>query len=272
MVEIASGPNQLRAVLDIAENALTVAHLVTTDIWWADPEMSVVEARDFMRASNFDASPLREEPTRRYVHVDDLQTGLGRLKEVARPIEVSNLVTSSLSLTKAIAALKHRAFFFVLEGNHILGIVTRSDLQRPAVGMVIFSISLAAEAGLTQLVQRSYRNDWFRHLSQGRQDYVTGIFDQRHRSNTEISRLDCMMLEDRLCLVGTRPELWRQLGFVSRRQFEDWADTLKNLRNTLAHGGDVLDVQPRPIEAIELFEKLVAFAETVYGVVSQRTP
>ena len=271
MVQVEPGQNRLRAVLDIAENALTVAHIATIDIWLADPQMSVADASSYMLSHHFDAAALSEDPIWRYVHVDDLQDPQALIGDLARPIEVSNLVTSTLSLTEAIVALKRHPFFFVLAGNRLMGMVTRSDLQRPAVSMVTFSISLAAEAGLTQLIQRIYGDDWFANLPQGRQVYVSEIFEDRHRSNAEILRLDCMMLEDRLCLVGKRPVLWRELGFESRHQFETWADTLKDLRNTLAHGGDLLDVRPQPIEAIDLFEKLAVFGESVYRAVSQAT-
>lgn len=62
--------------------------------------------------------------------------------------------------------------------------------------------------------------------------------------------------------VFTRADL--QLPVVTVRRFCRWIKPVKHLRNTLAHGGNILSAEPDPIKAIELLQEVRRFAELAW--------
>jgi hypothetical protein len=217
-----------------------------------------------MRSFGYDVAPVREERPHRYVDLLDVADSTRAVTDIAKPIDISLLVTAELPLVDAIRAFATARYFFVLESNRLAGVVTWSDLQRPAVSMVLFSLVLAAEQAMSSLIGASYGQDWESHLPASRRRFVRGIFDQRRRHNTEISMLECLMLEDRLRLVAKKTELLRSLNFGSRATFERWANKLKKVRNVLAHGGGLLDAERNPSLAVGLFNDVRQFTEGVW--------
>jgi hypothetical protein len=257
--------NFLPSLLSIAEETLTVAHLATTELWMAIPSRSCrAVARDMSRRG-FDAAPLRETPPVRFVAMADLVGRLGPVANAAQPIGIAHLVTSDLSLVDAVELLAGDPhFFFVLVANQLGGIVTVSDLQRPAVSMVAFSLVLAAETALNRIIEQHHGKDWITLLSDKHERQLRSVFDRHRRHNADLALLDCLTLDDRLHLIGLSDEARRALGLTSPLDLEERLHQLKHLRNTLAHGGGLLDVERDPNKAIVLFTEIRRFAQTAW--------
>lgn len=261
----------LRAILRIAETSLRAGDLATRDLWRADPSWSCVEAHARMAALDFDVAPLDEEPLQRYVLRSDLAEALGAPEEPverrAHPTDATHLVTSDLGLAEALDLLRDRSFLFVMEGGGVAGIITPSDLQRVPVSMVV-SIILAAEVGMDELIRRWHGEEgWLRYLSEERRRRLEERYQALVRASLEITRLELLMLEDRLRLVGRIGDHRVVLGFSSRERFERWAERLKRVRDALAHGRTLLDVEHDPKEALELVHEIRSFAERVWDLV-----
>jgi len=176
------------------------------------------------------------------------------------------LVTSSLGLAEGVALLAMEPFYFVMEGSHLAGIVTRADVQRPAVSMVTLSLILAAEARMGVLIQGWLGPEWEVYLTDERRNRLAEILEDRRRRNVEIGLLDCLMLGDRLKLLGKNRELIRALGYGEPGAYKDWKEQLGHLRDTLAHGGSLLDHDPEPIRAIQLFDAVRGFADVIWSL------
>lgn len=73
-----------------------------------------------------------------------------------------------------------------------------------------------------------------------------------------------MRLHDRLRLLAKCYRVVSELGFASGKQFRCWKKRLVNLRDNLAHGGGLLHAESDPVDAIELFEDVRSFAETIW--------
>jgi hypothetical protein len=219
----------------------------------------------------FDFAPVDEDPPRRYVVREDLDEGprmQGTALDVARPIDATHLATASLGLADGVLLLKEAGFFFVMEGNKLRGIVTKADLQRPAVSMVTLSLALAAEAGMDRIIENWHGQEWQNSLSPKRRRAAEDVYKERKRHDVDIELLQCIMLADRMTLLGKLPPVIELLGFQSRAEFNRWARKLEELRNTLAHGGDIFDIEGNPGAAIELFRKVKGFAERIWKVPS----
>lgn len=256
----------------MAERSLSVIHLATTDLWWADPAAPARALLFEMEQRGFDAAPIREDPPSRFVDLAGLKDSSGTASDVARPIDISLLITAEMPLADAVTRLGDRPYYFLIESSELSGIVTRSDLQRPAVTMVTFSIILAAEMALTELIARSYGDSWVSNLSAEEQDQITKVYDERVRRNAEISKLDCMMLRHRLSLVEPLAAIRNALGYPSKSSFKVWSESLKRVRDTLAHGTGLLDAYADPVKAIAFFQNAREFAavswELAFGVES----
>jgi hypothetical protein len=268
-VEVPRG--RLDAVLQIAESGLTLEHVATFPVSTGNPSSSCADVAGFMRDEGFDVVVLDEEGERyRYVEVVDIEGRTGTVGDHARMIDTRHLLPASLSLAEGLEALRRQPFFFLLRGRSIEGIFTRADIQRPAVSMLTFGFILAAEAGINELISSRCGDAWPEMLSEARLATVEAILQERRRYNAELTLLDCLMLEDRLRVAQKSDEVRGKLGFASGKQVRAWGQALKPLRDTLAHGGSLLDHAPDPDSALELVHDVRAAAHRVWDAVADR--
>jgi predicted transcriptional regulator len=263
----------LESIRALAEGSLRAGDLAESDLWFVEPTWSVAEALTRMNDVDFDIAAVRDEPVRQYVVRSELShaTTDGTAVSLAHPIDVGHLVTTDLSLAEALDLLRDRGFLFVIRGGGVAGIITPSDAQRVPVSMVVLSLILATEAGLDRMIGVGYGSEaaWLTALPPRRRTALERRFEARTRWNTETSRLDLLMLEDRLSLLGRRPELRKRLGFASRKAFETWCRLLQRTRDELAHGHTLLDVRADPAKALDLVRQVREFASSVWTVVAE---
>ena len=92
------------------------------------------------------------------------------------------------------------------------------------------------------------------------------VYEVRLRTNTEVTKLDCLMIHDLLDLLYECTATLETLGFTKSR-FKKWKEQLVRLRDALAHGGGLLHAEPDPLRAIQLFEDVRGFAEKTTSLV-----
>ena len=250
--------------MEIVENSLTVLQLAELDLKRADPARSAGQTCQWMHKNGFDAAPLDEPEPYRFVGASWLEPNGDPVIGQARVIDATLLVSSDLGLADGVSRLKAHPYYFVLQRDNLQGIVTRADLQRPAVGMVLFSLILTSEAAANVIIDRCLGRTWIEHLPVEQRARVDEIFNQRVRTNTQVTRLECLMLHDRLRLLGKCDRVVSELGFASGKQFKSWKERLVNLRDNLAHGGGLLHAESDPVHAIQLFEDVRSFAERIW--------
>jgi hypothetical protein len=263
---------QLVPLMGLVESSLTVMQLAELDLKRVDPGWPAEQAHRWMRKNGFDAAPLDEPEPHRFVGASWLEPNGDPVAGQARPINATLLVASDLGLADGVSRLKEYPYYFVLRRDNLQGIVTRADLQRPAVGMVLFSLILTSESAANVIIDRYLGPAWIEYLPGEQRERVNDIFNQRLRTNTEVTSLECLMLHDRLRLLGKCDRAVSALGFTSGVQFKKWRERLVNLRDNLAHGGGLLHAQSDPILAIELFEDVRSFAERIWGLVLSACP
>jgi hypothetical protein len=258
---------QLRILLQIAENSLSVTELAETDLQWVNPEWTAKQTLDWMHEHGFDAAPIDDPEPRRVVVAGQLSPSDESVALQARPLDAALLVSSDLSLADGIMRLKRQQFYFVLQRDRIQGIVVRADLQRPAVSMIIFSLILAAEAAMKEIIGRNLASAWFEELRPAARAGVDEVYAVRMKTNTQVTQLDCVMTHDLLALLNKCPGVVDQLGLTKNR-YKKWKERLRLLRDTLAHGGGLLHAEPDPLSAIQLFEDVRNFAERTTSLVA----
>ena len=188
---------QLRPLMEIVENSLTVLQLAELDLKRADLAWSAEQTCQWMHENSFDAAPLDEPDPYRFVGASWLESNGAPVIGQARLIDATLLVSSDLGLADGVSRLKAHPYYFVLQRDNLQGIVTRADLQRPAVGMVLFSLILTSEAAANVIIDRCLGPTWIEHLTVEQRSRVNEIFNQRLRTNTQVTRLECLC-----CTIG----------------------------------------------------------------------
>lgn len=253
-------------MLRIAEESLSVLYVAEVALEYADPDMTVRDVKRWLRTNGFDAAPLAEPSPHRFIALEGDEPSAARVGDVARPIDAAVLATSTLSLANGVAMLGDCPFFFVMAGRELAGIVTRADLQRPAVGMVVFSLILAAESAMNRIIGDRLGPDWLGYLGDESRRDVERLYAERVRTNTQITELDCLLLSQRLRLIAKCPGVFEALGFDGQESIKMWKTRLLDVRNQLAHGGSILGCVPEPVGAIDLFGEIRAFAERLWEI------
>lgn len=258
----------LGTLLRIAESSLAVTHLAELDLKKAAPDWTARQTLEWLWGNGFDAAPIDEPEIRRLVVKDVLLPDDEPVIRQAQPMDAAMLVSSDLSLADGVSRLTALPFYFVLKQDQVKGVVTRGDLQRPAVSMVVFGLILAAESAMSVLIERHLGPSWMDGMNGAQRRDVAKIFEDRRRTNTEVTPLECLMLHHRLDLVAHCPDVISALGFTSGKKFKAWKVRLGRLRDTLAHGGGLLHAEPDPLCAIELFKDARSFAEGLWKLVA----
>ena len=135
--------------------------------------------------------------------------------------------------------------------------------------MVVLALALSAEPALDRLIEAAYGDDWPSSLAEGRLEKAREVFDARRRTNTEIGLLQCLMLTDRMTLICKKQELRKALGFANRKSFETLSSHLSQLRDTLAHGGNLLQAEGDVGRAVDLVGSVRSFAEGVWNLADE---
>jgi hypothetical protein len=81
--------------------------------------------------------------------------------------------------------------------------------------MIIFSLILASEAAMREIIGRNLASVWFDELRPAARAEVDEVYAIRLKTNTQVTKLDCVMTHDLLALLQKCPGLW--ISSASRR-------------------------------------------------------
>ena len=135
--------------------------------------------------------------------------------------------------------------------------------------MIIFSLILASETAMREITSRNLASVWFEKLRPAAKTEVETVYNNRVKNNTEVTKLDCLMIHDLLALMNECTGIVTQLGFT-KSQFKKWKERLRLLRDTLAHGAAYFTPRPDPMRAVQLFEDVRGFAEKTTRFIATR--
>jgi hypothetical protein len=259
----------LPSLRSIVERAVTVRDIVGDPIWTVLPSAKAREAATILAVRDFDVAGLAEDPVTRYVSREALIGARGAVQRVAQPMLASDVVASDLPLADLMTALRTREYLFVLDHDRIRWIVTRADLQAPAVGMVVLTYLVAIEIAMAELVVSELGDSWPDHLTDQRRSRALEIFERRQKDNAAIGLQDCLYFGDWLYLAARAPAVREALGAPSTRALEGAIGFFAEMRNGLAHGGSILDGSSSE-EAIDRFIRIRNFADLIWQLIDRR--
>jgi hypothetical protein len=260
--------SELRSLID---SGITI-RAILEPLQSAAADASSTEIAHVLRARDFDVAGVQAEidgPVLGFVERAALVGGT--VREHITPLLAEHLMSDASPLSMAFATLKGRPRVFVLEGAHVKGIATRTDLNKPPVRIYLFGLVSLLEMHLAFWIGAEYPNDsWQEQLSAGRLAIAKKVLDERHAAGQASKLLDCLQMGDKRDLLLTRPVLCHDLGLASKTEAKRFLKRAEALRNLLAHGQHNLIEGSSWEELFALVEWLEGFVRTSDDQVEQR--
>lgn len=264
-------PAPLQAINALIEETLTVRDLVDRQIWTFDPGQPASEALASMTAQGFDVAAVGPEPLMSFVSRKALQKCDGSVRDVAEPISVRSCVDRSLPIGELFGHLERNEHAFVLNGDHVRWIVTRADLNAPAVGVVVLAYLTAIEGGFRELARPMTGDQLLRFFDEPRRKEILDLQERKRRGNVAVGIHDCLTLGNWFHVVREHAPTLDALGFVDTLSHRNETESFSELRNSVAHGGRLLD-QLAPDVALATVRRVRHYAGRVWDAVDRMQP
>ena len=219
-----------------------------------------------MIISDYDVMGVQNGESTGYVFRDDLRTG--SISDFMKQFQPSELISETTPLIDLFPILKNRERVFVLTKNKIDCIVTRSDLQKAPVRMLIFGFISILEMHLLQIIKRIYPDgSWKNFLKRNRFNEAKKTYDLRHAKNEALDLIDCIQLADKRDLLINNVDILKKIGFNSKTTAEKFLKKVEGLRNKLAHAQEIDSGSSWP-EIIELTVKVESIIKKIENLES----
>jgi hypothetical protein len=163
------------------------------------------------------------------------------IQEYVNPITPLDLIAESTPLIKVLDVLREKQHAFVLVGDEVAGIITRADLQKPPVRILLFGLISLFEMHLAfQIKQRYPHESWQGELSEKRLQMANDLLEQRKGRNEEIDLLSCLQLADKKTLLLASEEMREHFGLPGKKTAERTLRRVGKIRDKLAHSQDLV--------------------------------
>ena len=173
------------------------------------------------------------------------------------------LVSSKLNLIEIIEKLYYRqinqmpTILFIGDQGTPEGIINHADLNKRPVSVVLYIALSDFETKLSKLIVNYREEDWWlRKLGENDRKKLQEKFELEKESGVELDMMHCAMLSHKLKVLNNTEELWRKLGFNSRKQVKKLG-SLNKWRNRVYHKADKKDLIYNKNDLIELWEVLI---------------
>lgn len=205
-----------------------------------DGNQPAAHVRRRMEAQGFDVVGLRDDGFAvGYVCREDL-TG-GACLDHLRYFGSNQVVGRDLPLRDTLMGLGEQPYLFVTSLGAVAGIITRADLQKPAVRMWLFGLITLVEHALEVMIRvRFPEGSWREHLSPARVERAEQFQAERQRRNESLNLVSCLALADKGKILFKDAATRAQLGFASASAAREALSNVEKLRNALAHAHDIV--------------------------------
>jgi hypothetical protein len=156
------------------------------------------------------------------------------------PFDYSEIISSSTPLIELLPLLKSRPMFFVLDRTTIDSIVSRADLQKWPVRMLLFGLVSMLEMYLLRMVRACYPGDSFSEsLGETRVEAAEKLFNHRRTQDHDIDLADCLQICDKVHLLVDKKGFREFFGLPGKEKTKSYFRRMEDLRNKLAHSQDL---------------------------------
>lgn len=229
-----------RHLSDIFERDVSMFHLAEP-LETVDAEVDVGAAREIAEAKDFDELGVRVSGSV-VGRVRLLDLTEGKVRDHTHGFDVVNLISDTAPLASALSKFTDSSILYVLTPEGVTHIVTRGDLQKTPVRMMLFGLISMVEMRLADFIDLYYPNEsWIGRdlLSSDRLSQARGIWTLRKRRNEAISLSQCLQFADKKTLLRKHDNFSKQVGW-SKNSFSTLLKKLERIRNLVAHSQDLV--------------------------------
>jgi len=206
-----------------------------------DKKKSYTDAVSNMNASGFDVAGVVDRAGNVLGYIDSKRnlSGVCGDKIHMHPLDSGDLITDSMPIAEAGSLIARKRRAFVLERNTVTSIVTRADLQKGPVRMMIFGVITVLEMHLTDVLRREWPGDEWSKCDSFTPKQVKAIkdrFQQATKRNDGTDIFGCMDLYAKSLLACETDSLADALQKDGPEDLESDLAEIRRLRNAVAHG------------------------------------
>lgn len=245
---------------EIFDKHVLARHVAVFDLETCSPGDDAQATKARMDSLDMDAFPVfdRDRATG-YVLRDELAAGACR--DFRHDFAAVDTMPESATLLSVLQRLEWTRRIFISFEKKVVGIVTRGDLQKAPVRMLLFGLVTLLEMQLLRLVKTYYTDSsWKLALAPTRIQAAERIQAGRRTRNEAMDLIDCLQFSDKRDLVLKNTQIRTRLGIESRPRGEKLLKDAEDLRNLLAHGQDLVKGASWP-ELIQLSQRIEALVE-----------
>jgi hypothetical protein len=251
-------------------NSLDIAALELDSAWIAAPHERASTAAAQMKEQGFDVAPIDgRKGCTHFVSVSDLQSAeAGALViDCAVPVPPERKASVRTPLGEVLQRVLDLDWLFATDALGGIAVVSIADIARPAFTAMALSTVLGLEQRLNEYMELFDDADILARcaLSKGRVTDVERLIRERRERRQELSFVQSLSLEHRFDIILHFEPLWAQIA-SSKASLRRMRTAAQTLRNTLAHGGTLLDVDEDGAASLRLLFDLAELSK----VVSQR--
>ena len=236
MSDIVSCIAGLQRFLDLSLTAETISEKLEP----YPATMAAHTLRTVLEDRGYDVAAIEEPDTKRvnrYVRIESLSNG--DCGDCAEAIPLEGTVARATALRDCLAPIVNQGRVFVLGRRGVEEIITRADLDKQPVRLLLFGVLSALEMAMLALLrQRFQEGSWREYLSPERLEKAQTILDDRQHRNEELDLADCLQIYDKVRILLKDAEVLSAWGFGSRNGAQKFFGRLQRLRDRLAHAHD----------------------------------
>ena len=123
------------------------------------------------------------------------------------------------------------------EHHMIYGMVTRSDLNKHPIRVIVYEVLAKLEMELARCVSESFADhwEWIGRLNEDSQARILGYWELAKRKEVDTGPVAGATLSELLRAVSVSKELLRKLGYSSRKTFDKETSRIPGVRNEVMH-------------------------------------
>jgi len=239
----------LALVLESLEKGLHVNLIAGRPLITCGPDDGAAEVFQRPDCAPFDQVPVRDgERIVGVLEKNQAATSTGRVADAMLRLEDRMLLEASTGILEYLHLAVGGAYHLVVSGNRVDGIVTRSDLLKLPVRVVLFTVLTHLETTMASTIKASFQEDeWLQYLTEQRQEKLKGEFKQAKQLNTYADLLSFTQWADKREIIS-KGILAKQTN--KKSDFDKELEELELLRNAVMHSN--MDLLSSLIHATQL--------------------
>jgi hypothetical protein len=254
---------RLRELRNLFEDGIT-ARAILEPLLSCPSGANAIEISKILQDKEFDLAGVQEEPQGPvigFVFRDSLRDGI--VRNHLNKLTAEHLIPDSTSLASLLSIFKTKEHVFVIVGEQVGGIITRTDLNKPPVRVYLFGLISLLEMHLTYWVKDAYPNDdWKGRLADSRLKKADELLAYRQSRNQQTDLVDCVQFCDKRDLIIVHESVRKSLCLGEKNTAKKGLIQAEKLRDLLAHSQQDLTEGSSWAGVIELVEWIETVVHT----------